>query len=87
MPEPRMIRIKLLRDTLIAGQDGKAGEVWSVTRVDAATLVGEGAAFLVDGPSRNYAVTMEVAGHGDPAPSRVSAAPEKEKPEVERKAR
>jgi hypothetical protein len=75
--EKKTLRVKLIRDVIVGGQDGHVGDVFEVSRSDAALLVGDQLAVLVDGARANYSVTVETPEHGDPAPRRVSsAAPE-----------
>jgi hypothetical protein len=70
----RELKIKIVRACIIDGQDAAPGEIWTVSRVNAATLVGDGQAVLLDA-KQNYSVTVEVPEHGDPRARRISTPP------------
>jgi hypothetical protein len=82
MAVPKELRVKLLRACIVGGQDGAVGDIFAVSRVQAAILVGDGLATLVDGGRAPYSVTVETPEHGDPAPRKISSGP----PQVAEKA-
>jgi hypothetical protein len=73
-PLPRELKIKILRAVQIGNMDAMPGEIYSVSRVQAAVLVGDGFAILLDA-KQSYTVTVETPEHGDPAPRRIASAP------------
>jgi hypothetical protein len=70
-----MVRVKLTEPRVVAGHDGKPGDVFEVSRVDAAELVGNGGAVLVTPEREPYTVRIETPDHGDPAPRKIPPVP------------
>lgn len=71
----REVKIIILRGCLIGNQEASPGEVWSVSRMEAAMLCENNfLAKLVDAKAAPYTVTVETPQHGDPAPRRISGA-------------
>jgi hypothetical protein len=79
MAIPRTLKVKILRACLIGTQNGaidaNVGEVFEVSRVQAAGLVGDGLASLVEPGRTSYTVTVETPEHGDPVARKVSGPP------------
>lgn len=76
MPKPETLRIKIVRACIVGpGLDGNVGDVFDVSRMKAAVLVGDGLAVLLEPAKVNYAVTMETPEHGDPVARKVSSGP------------
>jgi hypothetical protein len=69
------VKVKLTQPRIVGGHDGKPGDVFEVSRVDAAELVGNGGAVLVTPEREPYTVRVENPEHGDPAPRRIPPAP------------
>jgi hypothetical protein len=76
MPRPDTLRIKIIKACIVEkNQDGYPGDVFDVSRMRAALLVGDGLAVLLEPGRANYSVTMEQPEHGDPVARKVSSGP------------
>jgi hypothetical protein len=77
--QPITVKVELLRGTIIASVEGRVegqvGDVFELSRGQAAQLVGDGAAKYVEPNRAPTAVTTMEADHGDPMPRRVSSGP------------
>jgi hypothetical protein len=70
-----MVRVRLKEPRGVGGHDGKPGDIFEVSRVDALELVGNGGAEYVTPEPAPYTVRIENPEHGDPAPKKITPAP------------
>jgi hypothetical protein len=73
------VKIELLRGTIIASAEGRVegqiGDVFELSKQQAATLVFDGAAKYLEPHRAPTAVTTMEADHGDPMPRKISSGP------------